>query len=138
MKDLDSMICKFAVVFCIKSGVTTACLIGVILFKECSILKVAIFAACVLTVMSGIILTVLLLMKKQILPEVVHNENVLHKLLTKMVTDSSIEEKCKKERDKLRDNINSEIVKVKEQLKSDFETSLNELKTKIDKNNLPK
>lgn len=134
MKSLDCQICGFSWAFGSGAALTAALIACYVcnLFDQKLYVNVAIVAACVLTVMLGVILAILLLMKKQILPEEAHNENKLHELLERMVADSSIEENCKNECDSLRNEIISKIVEVKGKLESDFEISLNEYKRKIE------
>lgn len=114
MKTLDSRIYGFSWACVIAAGVT-AFLIGWYVCKETPDLNIAIVAACVITVMLSIILTVLLLMEKQILPETIHNENIHHEMMAKLIYDSKIKEKCKEICDGFKTDIDSTIsAKIKE------------------------
>lgn len=129
MKKLDCLIYVFSIALGLCAAGIVLC---VFLCKENSDLSIAIIVAIsVLTLMSGIILAILLLMKKQILPEEVHNENKLNELLAKMVIDSSIEKKFKETCDEFTKKIDCEIENMGKQfeiLKTDF----NEHKRKIE------
>lgn len=114
MKTLDSRICGFSWACVVAAGIT-AFLIGWYVCKETPDLNIAIVTACVITLMLGIILIVLLLMEKQILPETIHNENIHHEMMAKLIYDSRIKEKCKEICDGFKTDMDTVIAaKIKE------------------------
>lgn len=136
---MEKFDCQIRVLMCacvIAAGFT-AFLIGCYVcnvFDEVSYLSVAIVAMSIVTVMLGIILTILLLMEKQCLPEIIHNENILHELLAKMIADSQIKEEYEKECKNLKDKIDVEIVKKTKELEAGLKSYLDELKKEIEDN----
>lgn len=136
MKELDLQIRVF-VWACVIAAAITASLIGCYVcnvFDEVSYLGVAIVAMSVVTVMLGIILTILLLMEKQCLPEIIHNENILHELLAKMIADSKIKEEYEKECNDLKAKIDTEVIKKTKELEARLKAYLDELKKEIEDN----
>lgn len=136
MEKLDCQIRVFVLACVIAAGITASLIGGYVcnMFNEVSYLNVAIVAMSVVTVMLGIILTTLLLMEKQSLPEIIHNENILHELLTKMIADSKIKEEYEKECNDLKAKIDAEIIKKTKELEAGLKVYLDELKKKIEDN----
>lgn len=136
MKKLDCQIRVFMWSCVVAAGIT-AFLIGCYVcnvLNEISYLSVAIVAMSVVTVMLGTILTILLLMEKQSLPEIIHNENILHELLAKMIADSKIKEEYEKECNDLKAKIDVEIIKKTNELEVGLKMYLDELKKKLEEN----
>lgn len=136
MKKLGHQIQVFSWACVIAAGITAVLIGGYVcnVFNEVSYLSVAIVAMSVVTIMLGVILTTLLLMEKQTIPETMHNENILHELLAKMIAGSKIKEEYEKECKNLKDKIDVEIVKKTKELELGFEKYLDELRRKIEEN----
>jgi long-subunit acyl-CoA synthetase (AMP-forming) len=134
MKKLDCQILVFSWACVIAAGITAFLIGGYVcnMFNEVFHIDIVIVTMCVVAVMLGVILTTLLLMEKQALPEAMHNENILHELLAKMISDSKIKEEYEKKCDDLKAKIDVEIIKKANELEHELKMHLDELKKEIE------
>lgn len=120
----------------IAAGVTAFLIGGYVcrMFNETLHMNVVIASMCIVTIMLGLILITLLLMEKQILPETMHNENILHELLAKVIADSKIKEEYEKKCNDLKTRIDIEIIEKTKELERGLKMYLDEFKKKIEEN----
>lgn len=136
MKKLDCRIHVFSWACVIAAGVTAFLIGGYVcgMFNEALHMNVVIASMCIVTIMLGLILITLLLMEKQILPETMHNENILHELLAKVIADSKIKEEYEKKCNDLKTRIDIEIIEKTKELERGLKMYLDEFKKKIEEN----
>lgn len=136
MKELNHRIHVFSWACIIAAGITAFLIGGYVceMFNEVLHMNVVIAAMCIVTIMLGLILIALLLMEKQILPETMHNENILHELLAKMISESNIKEEYEKGCNDLKARIDIEMAKKTKELEREFKMYFDELKKKMEEN----